>query len=182
MTNTRSIKNLSAIALLALSTAGALYSGNIYWKQKNINERIRGGEIIKDDNFPYQEKYSSAYFQGSNGDFKHSVQTFSQLLDMKAKLKLSDSQLSPIQYNIGNNLFLSALARRQNDDGSLNDDSKNDLIQAKIAYEQSLRLDPELARAKFNLALLNSVLAEAPKSAPKEQAGVELSNLPIGLP
>jgi mxaK protein len=55
-------------------------------------------------------------------------------------------------------------------------------MQAKAAFEQSLRLNPENRRAKFNLSLLNSVTPINMKSAPKDQSGVELSNIPVGLP
>jgi mxaK protein len=55
-------------------------------------------------------------------------------------------------------------------------------MQAKASFEQSLRLNPDNRRAKFNLSLLNSVIPINMKNAPKDQSGVELSNTPIGLP
>jgi mxaK protein len=69
-----------------------------------------------------------------------------------------------------------------NDDGSLKEESKYSFTQAKAAFEQSLRLNPEDRRAKFNLSLLNSVTPINMKNAPKDQSGVELSNIPVGLP
>ena len=87
-----------------------------------------------------------------------------------------------IQYNIGNNLFVFGLIRRINEDGTLQDEARYAYTQAKMAYEQSLRIEPNDRAAKFNLNLLHSVMANKMKPAPKDQSTMELSNLPIGLP
>lgn len=181
MSPSLNIKTIAAVSVLLLSTASALYSGRLYWHDSARNTQILHGELIKDDD-PYLEKFSAAAFQSSKGDYKHSVQTYGQLLELKAKLKLSNAQLAPVQYNIGNNLFRAALVRRQNEDGSLADEARYDLAQAKIAYEQALKLDPAYGPAKLNLSLLNAILSAATPPTPDAQAGVELSNLPIGLP
>ena len=87
-----------------------------------------------------------------------------------------------IQYNIGNNLFVFGLIRSINEDGTLQDEARYAYTQAKMAYEQSLRIEPQDHAAKFNLSLLHSVMANKMKPAPKDQSTMELSNLPIGLP
>ena len=79
-------------------------------------------------------------------------------------------------------MFVSGLIRRINDDGSLNDDARYAYAQAKLAYEQSLRLEPMSTVAKFNLSLLHAVMSKSMKPAPKEQSTMELSNLPVGMP
>jgi mxaK protein len=43
-------------------------------------------------------------------------------------------------------------------------------------------MNPDSGKAKFNLSLLNLVIPLANQSTPKDKSGVELSNLPIGLP
>jgi mxaK protein len=77
---------------------------------------------------------------------------------------------------------LSGLSRDLNEDGSLKDESKYSFTQARVAYEQSLKLNPDNRLAKFNLSLLNSVLPINMINGLKDQSGQELSNLPIGLP
>lgn len=178
----RNLNTMTMLGLLLLSTAGAVYSGMLYWQATQINHRLARGERIDADASPVLQKFSAAAFQSRNGDYKHAVQTYGQLLELRSQYQLTDVALAPVQYNIGNNLFQSALVRRQNDDGSIADEARYDLAQAKIAYEQALRLNPDYGPAKFNLSLLNSILSEASQAAAQGQAGVELSNIPIGLP
>jgi mxaK protein len=64
----------------------------------------------------------------------------------------------------------------------LNDEARYAYAQAKLAYEQSLRLDPMSSVAKFNLSLLHALMSKNMKPAPKEQSTMELSNLPVGMP
>lgn len=170
--------NLGLGLLIAASLAGASYESYQCWRIDKVNQALSAGQVITDEAYPYQAKFSAAYFQGNAQDYKHAVQSYSQLLETTT----SPLQQSGIEYNIGNNLLLSALRRRVNDDGTLKDEAKYDVSQAKIAYEQALRLNPAMQAAKFNLSLLLSVMPQNMKSAPKEQSGVELSNLPIGLP
>lgn len=74
------------------------------------------------------------------------------------------------------------MSRRVNDDGTLKEEAFYSFSQAKIAYEQSLRMNPSLSVAKFNLSLLNSIIPLNMKSGVKDQSAVELSNLLVGLP
>ena len=170
--------NLALAVAAAIGAAGAAYEGYQCWNIEGINARLGAGQAIADESYPYQKKFAAAYLQGKAQDFKHAVQSYSQLLELSP----SPQQQARIQYNIGNNLFLSGLQRRPNDDGSLKDEAKYDFSQARIAYEQALRLNPDLQAGKFNLILLLSAMPANMAPTPKEQSGVELSNLPIGLP
>lgn len=170
--------NFALALLAAIGAIGTGYEGYQCWKIVGINARLEAGRTIEDEAYPYQRKFASAYLQGKANDYKHAVQSYSQLLEMSP----SPAQQASIQYNIGNNLFLSGLQRRPNDDGLLKDEAKYDFSQARIAYEQALRMNPDLQAAKFNLSLLLSAMPANMKPAPKDQSGVELSNLPIGLP
>ena len=87
-----------------------------------------------------------------------------------------------VHNNVGNNLLRFGLSRRVNDDGSLIEDARYALMQARASYEQALRLNPALLPARFNLDLLLSILPARMQQSEKEQSGVQLSNLPIGLP
>jgi mxaK protein len=170
--------NLGLALLMAIGIAGTSYESYQCWKIDKVNQVLSRGQTVTDEDFPYQHKYSIAYALGNAQNYKHAVQSYSQLLETTT----SHKQQADIQYNIGNNLFLSGLQRRVNDDGSLKDDAKYDFAQAKVAYEQALRLDPASRSAKFNLSLLLSLIPQNMKSAAKEQSAMELSNLPIGLP
>lgn len=164
---------LSVLGLLG--TAYALYNIN---QMEKVNQLLNAGQLVKDDAYPYLQKFTAAYDQGNKQDYKHAVQTYGQLLETKPTL----AEQASIQYNIGNNLFMFGLIRRVNDDGTLQDEARYAYTQAKMAYEQALRVDPLYRVAKFNLGLLHSVMANNMKPAPKDQSTMELSNLPIGLP
>ncbi|MCB5186809.1 hypothetical protein LG200_02185 [Methylobacillus caricis] len=170
--------NLFLGLLLLAGSAGAVYEGSQWWRAEQANRQIRQSELVGSDAYPLQKKFMAAYKLGQSGDHKHAVQSYSQLLETAP----AQSDQALIQYNIGNNLLLSGLKRRLNDDGSLKDEAKYDLSQARIAYEQALRLDPAARMAKFNLSLLLLVLPDGIQGLQKEQAGMELSNIPVGLP
>lgn len=164
--------------LLATGLIGGGYEGCQYQKIDAVNHDILAGRQITGDNFPYQQKFSAAFDQGAKNDYKHAIQTYGQLLETAP----TSVEQAKIHYNIANNLFSSGLIRRINEDGSLQDEARYAFTQAKMAYEQSLRLAPMGHAAKFNLSLLQSVMARNMKAAPKDQSTMELSNLPIGLP
>ncbi|MDP8567493.1 hypothetical protein [Methylophilus aquaticus] len=156
----------------------AAYAGYRSYAIQDINQAIRKGQQIRDSRFPTIKKFMAAYDQGNKNDYKHAVQTYGQLLEMSP----SESEQARIHFNIGNNLFIFGLIRKVNEDGSFQDEARYAFTQAKIAYEQSLRLDPHDQAAKFNLSLLHSVMARGMQAAAKEHSTMELSNLPIGLP
>lgn len=164
--------------LLLSGLAGVVYEAYMSHKIDKVNHAIIAGKLIEDESYPYLQKFAAAYDQGNKKDYKHAVQTYGQLLETTPTL----SEQAKIQFNIANNLFVFGLIRRINDDGTLNDEARYAYAQAKMAYEQSLRLAPLQRAAKFNLSLLHSVMSNNMKPAPKEQSTMELSNLPIGLP
>lgn len=170
--------NLLFGLLLAAGILGAAYETYQCSKIDRVNRAILANQQISDNDFPYQQKFVAAYDQGMKQGYKHAVQTYGQLLET-VPIK---SEQAKIQFNVANNLFVSGLVRRMNDDGSFQDEARYAYTQAKMAYEQSLRLEPELGVAKFNLSLLQAMLAQNTKISPKEQSTMELSNLPIGLP
>jgi len=164
--------------LLLVGLIGSGYEAFQISKIKQVNSAIVAGQLISDDAYPYLQKFSAAYDQGNKQDYKHAIQTYGQLLETSPSVP----EQAKIQFNIANNLFMSGLIRRVNDDGTLQDEARYAYAQAKMAYEQSLRLMPDAPVAKFNLSLLHSVMSHSMKPAPKEQSTMELSNLPIGLP
>jgi mxaK protein len=179
------IKTLNVLLgiMIVVGAAGSSWEAFRMWKINDLNRDLRAGKIIEDDAYSFHSKFSAAYFQGANQDFKHAIQTYNQIVEAKSFQQIaSRTQQASIQYNIGNNLFTSGLIRGFNDDGSIKEEGKYNFQQARIAYEQALRLNPDSRKAKFNLSLLHIVIPLANQSTPKDQSGVELSNLPIGLP
>jgi mxaK protein len=174
------IKNSNLIfgVLLITGLIGSIYEGLQINNIIKINHLISMDQLVKNEAYPYLQKFTAAYDQGHKKDYKHAVQTYGQILETSPSL----SDQAKIQYNIGNNLFTFGLIRRINEDGTLQDEARYAYVQARMAYEQSLRIEPQDRAAKFNLSLLHSVMANKMKPAPKEQSTMELSNLPIGLP
>jgi len=176
-------KSLILGLVLLVGLVGSIYESYQCFKIQNVNHELLTGAVITNDDYGYQKKFSAAYHQGASHDYKHAIQSYNQLLEASAgQIKINPNQQASVLFNIANNLFLSGLNRRFNDDGSLKDEARYDFNQAKAAYEQSLRIEPSKLSAKFNLSLLHSILPQNMKSAVKEQTGMELSNLPIGLP
>ena len=175
--------NVVLAIMIAVGLAGSSWEAYKVWTIDHLNRELQAGKGIKHETYPFHEKFSAAWLQGQNRDFKQAVQTYNQLAEAKYFQQLaSRAQQASIQYNIGNNLFTAGLTLGFNDDGTIKEDGRYNFLQARMAYEQALRLNPESRKAKFNLSLLHGVLSLANQSTPKDQAGMELSNLPIGLP
>lgn len=180
-------KNQLLILVLLMSLAGSGYEAYQTNKINQVNHALLAGEVINDDTYPFHKKFSDAYQQGKTGNFKHAVQGFGQALEIANKkveqvLEVSQAQKSQIHYNIGNNLFRSGLQRLVTADGAIQEEAKFDYLQAKASYEQALKLDPSSRAAKFNLSLLLGVIPGDIKTVPQDSSGMEISNLPQGLP
>jgi len=178
MENRLKRKNIVLGLLLMVGLAGTATEAYQTWSIERVNRALAAGQPIADDAYPFQKKFAAAYAQGRQQDYKHAVQTYGQLLEMSPE----NGDRARIQFNIANNLFLAGLERRLNDDGTLKDEARYAFTQARMAYEQALRTDPSLRAAKFNLNLLHGAMPDGTKGVAKEQSGMELSNLPIGLP
>lgn len=178
MENRLKRKNMLLGLMLAVGLAGTGYEAYRIWRIEGINTALASGKPIADNDFPFQKKFAAAYDQEQRQDYKHAIQTYGQLLEMNPTAE----QRARIQFNIANALFLSGLERRLNDDGTLKDEARHAFTQARMGYEQALRTDPDLRAAKFNLTLVHGVMPAGSKGATREQAGMELSNLPVGLP
>lgn len=177
MLHAKTSNGLCALLLVA-GLLGAGYSAYQSHRMQQINQAIRAGQQVSNADYPQIQKFMAAYDQGTKNDYKHAVQTYGQLLEMSPP----ESEQARIHFNIGNNLFIFGLIRKVNEDGSFQDEARYAFTQAKIAYEQALRLAPQDQSAKFNLSLLHSVMARGMQAATKEHSTMELSNLPIGLP
>jgi mxaK protein len=171
-------KNALLSVLVLTGLVGGAYEGMQLWQIERFNTALKHNAALPADQYPLTEKFAAAYRQGTAGEYKHAIQTYGQLLEMTPDNEMQ----ARVHYNVGNNLLRFGLSRRVNDDGSLIEDARYALMQARASYEQALRLDPTLLPARFNLDLLLSIMPAKLQQAEKEQSGVQLSNLPIGLP
>jgi mxaK protein len=180
------INQLLGLMLLAslVGTAYEVYQTN---KIGKVNRALLSGEVVNDENYPFHKKFADAYQQGKTGNFKHATQGFGQLLEAPKKqqddvFQVSSELKSLIHFNMANNLFRAGLQRLVAADGSIQEDAKFDYLQAKASYEQALKLNPGSQAAKFNLSLLLSVIPKNIKTVAQDPSGMEISNLPQGLP
>lgn len=171
-------KNALLSVLVLTGVIGSAYEATQLWQIERFNTALKHNAALPLDQYPLTEKFAAAYRQGNSGEYKHAIQTYGQLLEMAPDNEMQ----ARVHYNVGNNLLRFGLSRRVNDDGSLIEDARYALMQARASYEQALRLNPALLQARFNLDLLLSILPARMQQSEKEQSGVQLSNLPIGLP
>jgi mxaK protein len=177
---------LLGLMLLAglIGTTYEIYQIN---KIEKVNRALLSGEVVTDGSYPFHKKFSDAYQQGKTGNFKLAIQGFGQLLEAPKKQQeqtfvVSQELKAKLQFNIANNLFHTGFQRLIGTDGEIQDESLFAFMQAKSSYEQALKLEPTLQAAKFNLSLLLSIMPKNMKPSGKEQSGMEISNLPQGLP
>lgn len=180
-------KNQLLTLLLIVGLTGTTYEAYQMSKIGKVNHALRTGEVFDDENYLFHKKFSDAFQQGKTGNFKHAVQGLGQTLELANKkseqvFEVSNVLKSSIHYNIGNNLFRSGLQRLVTADGAIQEEAKFDYLQAKASYEQALKLDPTSRAAKFNLSLLLGVIPSNIKTVPQDPSGMEISNLPQGLP
>lgn len=187
MKNHLTRKNQVLGLVLIIGVLGSVYEGYQVNKITAANRTLQNGEVLDGDAFPFHQKFADAYQQGKAGNFKHASQNFGQLLEAPKKqdeqVFIPDQILkSQIHFNIGNHLFRSGLQRLVEADGAIQEQAKFDYLQARASYEQALRLDPKNQAAKFNLSLLHGVIPKHIKTVPQDPSGLEISNLPQGLP
>lgn len=187
MKNHLTRKNQVLGLVLMVGVLGSVYEGYQLNKIVSANDALQRGEVLAGDQFPFQQKFADAYQQGKTGHYKHAIQNFGQLLEAPKKqdehvFEPSQQLKSQIHFNIANNLFRSGLQRLVEADGAIQEQAKFDYLQARASYEQALKLNPANQAAKFNLSLLHGVIPKHIKTVPQDPSGLEISNLPQGLP
>jgi mxaK protein len=187
MKNRINRKNQLLCLTLVAGLLGTAYEAFHIYEINTVNLKLLSGDVVNNENYPVHKKFADAYQQGKTGNFKHAVQGFGQLLELPKKqhdnkFEISQNLKSQIQFNIANNLFRSGLQRLVQEDGAIQEQAKFDYLQAKASYEQALKLNPGLQVAKFNLSLLLSVIPGTIKTVSQDPSGMEISNLPQGLP
>lgn len=180
-------KNIAAATILALSLAGAAYEAYQYHQQSDVNRIINAGEVVKAEGYQLRQKFSYAYAQAKNRHYKHAIQAYGQMLEKPKQnsdnpFEMDALTKSTVQFNVANSFFRSGLQRAVNPDGSMHQEAMYSYTQAKRAYRQALKTNPDLEKAKFNLSLLLTIMPGEMKMVSRDQSSMVISNLPQGLP
>ncbi|MCX7628332.1 MAG: hypothetical protein N2Z69_07995 [Methylophilaceae bacterium] len=175
-----SAQRLSVILLVTaiVSAAGAAWQINRIRQIADFNHAVRSGKSPQTDTQSLQAQFSAAYWLAKSGRYQDATLLFLQLLE-----KADPSTQARIQYNLGNIFLLRGLAINGRD-LTVRDEAIYLVTQAKTAYMQALRLDPDLWEARHNLDRVLGMLPEDPTPGVSDSGnpGLIMGNIPVGLP
>lgn len=178
MENRVNSRNLVLIAGLAIGIAGAASQLYELHQMNSFNAAVSAGKTPDHDKLSFEAKYAAAYWLARSGRYQDATQLFTQLMEAGG----TSEQRAAVQYNLGNIFFLRGLLVNHNG-STVHDEAEYLLTQAKMAYEQSLRLDNTHLDARHNLDRVLSMLPEdATAQDEQDKLGIVMGNLPVGLP
>jgi mxaK protein len=167
---------LIVICLLGMTTV--LWSGKQLYEIEQFNRLVKSGGIPPGDSYPFEARYAAAITVAKQGRYQDAAQLFSQLLERGG----TPAQVAAVHYNLGNIFLLRGLIVNRNGT-TVKDEAEFLFNQARLAYEQSLRLDSRHLDVKHNLDRVLSMLPEIPGSIDEqEKPGVVMGSIPTGLP
>lgn len=171
-------KNRVLALALAIGTAGAAITGLQLHGIAQFNQAVQAGKAPQNSDFKFEAKYAAAHTLAKSGRYQDAAQLFGQLMESGG----TPTQIAAVQYNLGNIFVIRGLMVHRND-GAVSDEAEYLLTQAKLAYQQSLRLDNTHFDARHNL---DRVLALLPEDAAardeQDKLGIVMGNIPTGLP
>lgn len=178
MASCLSSKNRLLLTLLALGLGGTVLSAYQLHGVRAFNRAILTGQSPGGESQRYEAKFSSAWRLANEGRYLDATQLFNQLMEADT----DPQRQSAVQYNLGNIFFRRGLMVHRNG-GEVRDEALYLLTQARIAYQQSLRLTPERMDARYNLdRVLRMLPSDAPAGDEHDQLGIVMGNIPTGLP
>ena len=178
MASRLSTKNRVLTALLVLGLTGSTITAYQLYHVRAFNRAIVAGQSPVGESRRYEAKFSSAWRLANEGRYLDATQLFNQLLEADHDAE----RQSAVQYNLGNIFFRRGLMVHRNG-GEVRDEALYLMIQARIAYQQSLRLDPGRMDARYNLDRVLRTLPQDTRPNEKEdQLGIVMGNIPTGLP
>lgn len=177
------VKNKILVAMLIIGVVGTLAAGKHLYTIEQFNQAVATNGKFSNDDFKFEAKYASAYQLAKNGRYQDASQLFGQLMEMRG----TPSQISAVQYNLGNIFLMRGLLVNHNanegGNGEVKDEAEYLINQAKMAYQQSLRLDNHFIDAKYNLDHVLRLLPENPIAKDDlDELGIVMGNIPSGLP
>lgn len=171
-------KNKLLLALLALGMAGVLYTGAKIHKIEQFNLAALTGGQPNPKAYPYEAKFAAAYWLAKQGRYQDAAQLYGQLLETKG----TPDQVAAVQYNLGSLFMIRGLMVNHNGE-TVKDESEYLLNQARLAFQQSLRLDSSHMDVRYHLDWVLSMLpAEPGQEEKQDKMGIVMGNIPTGLP
>lgn len=180
ITQRLTVKVLTVLFLL-LATAAAITSVYHYKRIQQIdafNLAISTGKPPQTDLQSFEAKFSTAYWLAKNERYKEATLLFNKALN-----GATTEQKAAIQYNLGNIFFRRGLAIGGTN-YTVKDEAEYLLMQAKTAYQLSLRQDNSNWGARHNLDRLLTMLPETPTpgAGESDSPGLIMGSIPVGLP
>lgn len=171
-------KNRVLLLILILGIGGSLTAGKQLYQIEQFNSAAESGTKLPSNDFKFEAKYAAAYQLASNGRYQDASQLFGQLMEMPANKR----QLAAVQYDLGN-LFLTRGLLVSRNGGEVKDEAEYLINQARMAYQQSLKLDNSHMDVHYNLDRVLRLLPENPTyKNEQEEIGIVMGNIPTGLP
>lgn len=164
--------------MLVLGMVGAILTGKKMTEIDRFNQAVSSGQKPAISDYPFETKYAAAYVLASNGRYQDATQLFNQLMQSQG----TPEQIAAVQYNLGNIFMQRGLMVNHNGE-EVKDEAEYLLNQARLAFEQSLRLDHRHLDARHNLDWVLSLLPDDPNTDDEEEKlGIIMGNIPTGLP
>jgi mxaK protein len=162
---------------LMIGISGAVYQSAQMHEIDAFNQAVQSAKSPENKQ-SFEAKFSAAYWLAKGGRYQDASQLFTQLMET-AK---TPDQRAAVQYNLGNIFFLRGLLVNRSGD-TVHDEAEYLLTQAKLAYQQSLRLDNTHLDARHNLDRVLSMLPEdSVAKDDQDKPGIVMGNIPVGLP
>ena len=159
-------------------TFNAVYSYRRIKQIDAFNLAVSSGKPPETDLQSFEAKFSTAYWLAKNEHYKEAT-----LLFNKAINNADNTQKAAIQYNLGNIFFRRGLAIN-GANMTVRDEAEYLFVQAKTAYQQSLRLDNSFWDARHNMDRILTMLPGTPTPGVGESdtPGLIMGSIPVGLP
>jgi tetratricopeptide (TPR) repeat protein len=172
------IRNRVLVASLAVGLLGTIYIGKQLTDIEQFNATAIAGGKPANTNYKFETRYAAAYALARQGRYQDATQLFGQLMESRG----TPGQIAAVQYNLGNIFLIRGLMVNHNG-ATVKDEAEYLLTQARLSYQQSLRLDNNHMDVRYNL---DRVLAMLPENAAakddQEKLGIVMGNIPTGLP
>ena len=169
---------LLLLVIAIISTLNAGYSYRRIQQIDAFNLAVSTGKPPETDLQSFEAKFSTAYWLAKNERYKEAT-----LLFNKAINSADNTQKAAIQYNLGNIFFRRGLAIN-GANMTVRDEAEYLFVQAKTAYQQSLRLDNSFWDARHNMDRILTMLPGTPTPGVGESdtPGLIMGSIPVGLP
>lgn len=166
------------VIVVLLSTASSIYLYLRIQKIDAFNHAIGTGKQPKTDAQSFEAKFATAYWLANNERFKEATLLFNNLQNTATPM-----QKAAIQFNLGNIFFKRGLFINGTS-MTVRDEAEYLFRQAKTAYQQSLRLNPDYWGARHNLDRILTMMPGTPTPGVGESdtPGLIMGNIPVGLP